>query len=149
MLRIYLDTCCLNRLFDEPAQERVLREAEAVVFVLNRVEAGEWQWIASEALSAEIQQTQDLERRARANLLIGRAWQSVLVDQSRVERARELRSLGFRAFDALHLACAEGAGVDLFLTTDDRLIRRAARAADRLRVRVANPLTWVREVDRE
>src|SRR5262245_38010633 len=139
MLRIYFDTCCLNRLFDEPIQERIRREAEAVVFVLSHVEAGEWQWIASEALSAEIQQTPDLERRARASLLISRAWESVLVDESQVERARALRALGFRAFDALHLACAESAEVDLFLTTDDRLIRRAARVSDRLLVRVVNP----------
>src|SRR5689334_7636984 len=102
MVRIYLDTCCLNRLFDEAAQERVHREAEAVVSVLGQIEAGEWQWISSEALAAEVEQTQDLVRRARANLLIGRAWQSVLLDQPRVERARALQALGFKTFDALH-----------------------------------------------
>jgi predicted nucleic acid-binding protein len=149
MVRIYLDTCCLNRLFDEAAQERVHREAEAVVSVLGQIEAGEWQWISSEALAAEVEQTQDLVRRARANLLIGRAWQSVLLDQPRVERARALQALGFKTFDALHLACAESAGVELFLTTDDRLIRRAARVSNQLRVRVVNPLTAVREVDSE
>jgi predicted nucleic acid-binding protein len=68
---------------------------------------------------------------------------------SRAERARELRALGFRAFDALHLACAESAEIDLLLTTDDRLIRRAARVSNQLGVRVMNPLTAVREVDNE
>jgi predicted nucleic acid-binding protein len=52
---------------------------------------------------------------------------------------------GFADFDALHLACAERAEVDVFLTTDDRLLRRAKRLAAQLRVRVENPATWVRE----
>jgi predicted nucleic acid-binding protein len=50
---------------------------------------------------------------------------------------------GFTGIDALHLACAETAGAGVFLTTDDRLLRLAARHADFLRVNVANPLVWM------
>jgi len=57
-------------------------------------------------------------------------------------RAAELERLGFHAFDALHLACAEAAAADVFLTTDDRLLRAAKRHAAELKVRVENPRAW-------
>jgi predicted nucleic acid-binding protein len=54
--------------------------------------------------------------------------------------------MGFRTYDALHLACAEQATVDVFLTTDDRVLRIATRHTAQLQVRVANPLEWLLEV---
>jgi predicted nucleic acid-binding protein len=64
-------------------------------------------------------------------------------------RAEQLEGMGFREFDALHLASAEGAGVDIFLSTDDQLLRVASRVSNRLRLRVLNPLSWIREVTGE
>jgi hypothetical protein len=44
------------------------------------------------------------------------------------------------------LACAEQATVDIFLTTDDHVLRIATRHTAQLKVRVANPLEWLLEV---
>lgn len=46
----------------------------------------------------------------------------------------------------LPLRCAEAAAVDVFLTTDDKLVRLALRPMERLNLRVENPLTWLKEV---
>jgi hypothetical protein len=43
MRKVYLDVCCLNRPFDDQQQDRVHLEAEAVLLILKRCEAGEWQ----------------------------------------------------------------------------------------------------------
>jgi predicted nucleic acid-binding protein len=43
------------------------------------------------------------------------------VTEEHIRRANDLQSLGYKPFDALHIACAEAARVDAFLTTDDRL----------------------------
>jgi predicted nucleic acid-binding protein len=67
------------------------------------------------------------------------------LEEGDIARGEVLEQAGFADFDALHLACAERAEVDVFLTTDDRLLRRAKRLAAQLRVRVENPATWVRE----
>ncbi|MEK6284516.1 MAG: hypothetical protein AABO57_02105 [Acidobacteriota bacterium] len=56
-----------------------------------------------------------------------------------------MERLGFTGFDALHLACAESGDADVFLTTDDKLMKRAARVSTKLDVRVANPLQWAQE----
>jgi len=58
----------------------------------------------------------------------------------------ELEALGFGAYDALHLACAEQADVDVFLTTDDRLLRLSRECSGMLNVKVDNPLSWLKEV---
>jgi predicted nucleic acid-binding protein len=47
-------------------------------------------------------------------------------------------------FDSLHLAAAESGGADVFLTTDDRLLRAAKQIE--MNITVANPVTWLMEV---
>ena len=146
VIHIYLDACCLNRPFDDQTQARIRLEAEAVILILMRCEAGDWEWIGSEVLDWEIGQTPDPERRRRVGLLAAHIHRSVPVGPSEIDRAQELETWGIAAYDALHLACAESGGADVLLTTDDKLLRRSAARASDLHVRVANPLTWLREV---
>lgn len=47
---IYLDVCCLNRPFDDQTQERIRLEAEAVLLILERCQAGTWWLLGSEAV---------------------------------------------------------------------------------------------------
>jgi predicted nucleic acid-binding protein len=143
MITVYLDACCLNRPFDDQTQDRIRLEAEAVLLILGHVHRGEWRWIGSEVLHLEIAQNPDAERRRRTQVLVGSATESISLDETIERRGNELEALGFGAFDALHLACAEQAQADVFLTTDDGLLRRARRFTDRIQVPVENPLTWL------
>jgi len=36
-MKLYLDTCCYNRPFDDQAQERIHIESEAVLIIIERV----------------------------------------------------------------------------------------------------------------
>jgi predicted nucleic acid-binding protein len=94
----------------------------------------------------EIEQIPDTQKLSRARLLSGLIRQSVEVGEAEVKRAKDLQKEGFQAFDSLHLACAETAKVDVFLSTDDRLLKRAKQISKRLKVRVMNPLAWAEEV---
>jgi uncharacterized protein with PIN domain len=62
-----------------------------------------------------------------------------------VARARTVHGMGVDTFDALHLACAERS-VDIFLTTDDTLIKSIKKHADKITIRVKNPVQWFMEV---
>jgi len=146
MTKIYFDTCCLNRPFDDQTQERIRLESEAVLAVLSRIEKGEWDWIGSEVLMDEIEQTPDTQKLSRARLLSGFIKQTVEIGEAEVERSKELQGEGFKEFDSLHLACAENAKADVFLSTDDRLLKLAKRISNRLHIRVENPLAWVEEM---
>lgn len=64
-MKIYLDACCLNRLFDDQSQPRVRLETEAIALVLEKLSQGEWDWVGSEILLYEINQNPDLENRQR------------------------------------------------------------------------------------
>lgn len=121
-------------------------EAEAVLLILGRCQSREWQMLGSEAIDAEIAQTPDVERRKRVMLLASLAMNKVIVNKQVESRAMELVQLEFKAYDSLHIGCAEMGNADILLTTDDRLMRKAAIHNSVLQVRVQNPVLWLLEV---
>jgi hypothetical protein len=96
-------------------------------------------------LAIEIGRNPDSERRHDVLTLLEFANEVVAPQAKDALRAESLARLGFGEFDALHLACAELGAVDVFLTTDDGLIRRARRYAEVLHIRVENPVSWYQE----
>lgn len=144
--RMYLDNCCLSRPFDEQTQDRIRLETEAILLILARLYTRQWQWIASEVSMFEADQNLDLRQRFRVKFLLTYARQTVSVDVAETSRGKHFESLGFKPFDALHLACAESGNADFFLTTDDRMLKRAKSISSQLSVRVENPLTWLQEI---
>jgi predicted nucleic acid-binding protein len=104
--------------------------------------------MASIVLEAEIRRNPDRGRRNDALELISLAGELLRPHSASIERAKALEALGYGALDALHLACAEQALVDAFLTTDDRLIRQVGRGLGKPTIRVLNPVNWVHEVGR-
>lgn len=144
-MRIYFDACCLNRLTDDQSQPRIRAEALAVERVLKRVREGTVLWISSDALIDELDRNPDSERRM-GNVALSAFAAEVVVETDQVAlRSEALHSVGYGVFDALHLACAEAARVDVLLTTDDSFIRKASRGDGRPRVAVRNPLSWNQE----
>jgi predicted nucleic acid-binding protein len=144
-VRVYLDACCLNRLTDDQEQPRVAEEAEAVEQILRLLRAKTIEWLSSAALKAETSNNPDAERRYEVEVLLLLATNTIPLDSQIIQRAKELEAVGYGAFDALHLSTAEAGSADVPLTTDDRFIKRAARAVGSPRVRVLNPVEWLRE----
>ena len=141
---IYFDTCCLNRPFDEQMQPRIRRETQAISRILDHIRAGYWVWLCSSVLLAEIEQNPDPEQRSEVLDSLTIAHRIVSVGSSEILRGKQLEALGFKELDALHIACAESAGADIFLTTDDRLLGRAKRNISHLYVQIENPYIWLR-----
>ncbi len=94
----------------------------------------------------EVSRIPDDERRQKVAHLSAMAEAKVTVDETVEARAEALAKLGFSAYDALHIACAEAGNAEVLLTTDDRMWRRARRHRDALRVSVENPTLWLMEV---
>jgi len=141
---VYLDTCAINRLTDDLSQIRVREEAAAVETVLDLIDRQQVRWIASTVLRFEIGRNPDTTKRRRANALLDGASEVVTPDEAVLRRAAELTISGYTAFDALHLAVAASSGVEWFLTTDDRLQRRAASHPPAHHLVVLNPVDWLR-----
>jgi len=145
-MRLYLDVCCINRPFDDQSQERIRLEAEAVKFVLDGVSMGQYHWISSGAIDFEVRNCRDATRRLALQVLLELASETVALEEQVIARAESLAAANIRGVDTIHLALAEQAGCDVFLTTDEKLLRRAHRLAGMLRIRVVNPIEWVDEV---
>ena len=139
---LYLDTCCLNRPYDDQSQPRIQLETGAVLAILQRVTVGEIGLADSSVLQFELHRIVDQTRRNGILHFLSYtpAFQplSPMIEQ----RGVELHRLGFKRLDALHLAAAEALKVDAMLTTDDQLLRRAAAHAMHLAVPVLNPVQF-------
>ena len=103
------------------------------------------EWFSSTALEAETSNNPDSERRREVQVLLLLATNTIPLDGHIIERAKRLEAVGYGAFDALHLSSAEAGEANVLLTTDDRFIKRAARRVGSPRVRVVNPIEWLRE----
>ena len=145
--KIYLDSCCVSRPYDDQTQNRIKSETAAILQIISRFWNREWQSITSKTLQFEINQISDLTKRSFVKSLFTSIPQTIFVSvgASETSRGKQLEALGFKEYDALHIACAETGKADVFLTTDDAVIRRAKRLRSQLRVRVENPDTWLRE----
>jgi predicted nucleic acid-binding protein len=140
--RIYLDACAVCRIFDDRSQLRVRQEAEAVEGLLKRFKERRAIWISSDALIDELLEDPDAERRAVSLSLLTLSSENAAIDVATGQRAMELETAGYGAYDALHLACAEKNGADVLLTNDDRFEKRVRRGIGKPRIPVQNPLDW-------
>lgn len=144
-MKIYLDTCCLNRPFDDQRQPRIRLESEAITLILEKIRRREWTWIGSEVLLYEIEQTINAERKERLLSLAQEVNKNIEINEEILERAEKLSALGFGEYDSLHLSAAENSKADVFLTTDDQLQRLADKNKKRLSLIVINPVKWLEE----
>jgi hypothetical protein len=144
-MRVYMDLCCLKRPFDDQAQPRNHLESEAVLALLSaprdRVE-----FLRGAALDLENEQNPVAPRAAKVGTWLQGLALMELPDAALRPRTADLIGLGFKSFDAFHLACAELGGAEVFCTCDDRLLAVVSRCAKDLRVRVVNPIALAQEI---
>jgi hypothetical protein len=140
---LYLDLNCFNRLFDDQSQDRIAQETAAVFVILQRIIDGVDRLIWSDILTFENAQHPLADRRTEIARWAHHTMSTVAVTPQVAARARALTGAGLRPLDAAHLACAEAAACDRFLTCDDQVIRRTRRV--QVGLRVQNPRAYVQE----
>lgn len=145
-MKIYLDSCAIQRPLDTYSHTRVILEAEAVLGLLALCDAGQLELVSSEALEYEIEQSPWPVRREHAKAVLAKARVVAAVNDSAEERAKFLIELGVKPLDALHVALAEAAGVEYFCTCDDQLLRRL-KQIEGLKVKVLSPIALIEEVE--
>ncbi|MCD6489110.1 MAG: PIN domain-containing protein [Thermodesulfobacterium sp.] len=102
--------------------------------------------INSDAIFYEISKIPNLERKEKVFSLISKAQMYIEFNQKILDRAKEIQKLGIKSYDALHVACAEEAKSDIFLTTDDNLLKKLKKNKLKIKVKADNPLNWIIEV---
>lgn len=142
MLKLYLDNCCYNRPFDDLTQEKINLESNAIETILKKHIDKVVQIYKSLAIDYEISKINyENKRRQVEDLYDAMDLQEITFSKDIEERAKELKKYNIKDMDALHIAFAENANIDYFITTD-RLLINASKRAD-LKLKVVNPVEFV------
>ncbi len=131
-MRIYLDLCCFNRPYDDQTQTRIRLETEAKIVLQQKVRDGECELVWSSVLDFENARSPFIEHRRAIGEWRKQARLNILAETDVLQLAHALTACGVGEYDALHVASAIKAGVDVFVTTDDRLLNKL-RGRDDLR----------------
>ena len=146
-MKLYLDTCSLQRPLDDRAQLRIRLEAEAILSALDLVKAGQLELIASDVLDYEIGRNPHPTRREFGEETMAGVQHYIRLSGEIIRRAEEVNRAGIATLDSLHLAAAEAAEADWFCTCDDTFLKKARRLA-KGRTRVVSPLELAEEIEK-
>lgn len=131
-----------NRPFDDWRQMRVKLEALAKLTVQLMMYMRKVDFVWSKILDYEISFNPDPKRRSAILYWRSRAAEYVDATDSLKPRSKEFELLGLKPKDALHLASAEAASCDLFLTTDDGILKKVSFVG---KMKVMNPVSFIME----
>ena len=143
-MRVYLDNCCYNRPFDPQTDLRISLETAAKMRVQALMRSGEVEYVWSDALDYELSQSPNFQEPDMISPWRMDAAEFVDTDDALIDRGEEIERMGIKAMDALHIASAETAGCDWFLTTDKGILKKLQQLGA---MRIANPIEFVMEDD--
>jgi len=148
-MKIYLDTCCYGRPYDEVrhSQERVETEVEIILDVVGLCKALGFPILGSITLKNEIYAISDAQKRRDIVMFYNYAVsEHVKMTNDIFCKAQELNVPGMKKGDPFHAAHAEAANAMFLLTTDAKFESAAAKL--NLSVKVITPINFLPEVER-
>ena len=143
--RLYLDVCTLCRPFDDQNMMRVRLETDAFSLILQSVQDGIYEMIASPVHLKEVEAIQDIRERSKLLFLLNKYGTQPSCDLFRVSvRAEQLYASKLGVVDAVHVAFAEGTS-DFFISCDDKLLKKCKRI--KVQVITMNPIEFCTKED--
>lgn len=144
-MKVYLDTCCYNRLFDDRSNIRNYLERESVLLIFEQVYAGLLEIVGSDIVDNELLKIKDKLRGYKTYRLYMRiiAMKSI-IDNSIEDLAENIRKYTYiKYFDAMHLSVAMKEA-NFLITTDDKFLKNGNRLNNI--IRIVNPIEFMTEV---
>src|SRR5262249_50966765 len=127
------------------SQALIHLESDAVLALLGAAKE-KAEFVRGAALDLENAQNPLLSRAGKVRIWLESLAKLEVPERALGDRTAELMALGFKNFDALHVASAELLGAEVLSTCDDRFLATARRHASILKVRVLNPIDLTREI---
>jgi predicted nucleic acid-binding protein len=141
-MKIYLDVCCFNRLYDDQSYLTTKLESEAKLFVQNEIKQGTFELVWSFMMDYENNANPYEERKIAIA-----EWKSIAVNyiQPHIEirdAGTQLMSAGLKRKDALHMACAIHGQCEYFLTTDKGILNKKIDG-----IEILNPIAFIAKME--
>ena len=142
-MKLYLDNSFLNRPFDNPAEKFNKLEADILFLILELVREGKLILVNSSVIEHENSLNPFPERKIFVERIIRRAKEYQNLNEKIRKRAMEIETtMKIQPIDALHLATAEYAQVEFFITSDYTLVKRYKGD-----LRVIRPLDFIKHYE--
>ncbi len=141
-MRLYLDNCCFNRPFDDQTQIKISLESQAKLEIQRMILENTHTLVWSYMLEYEnMQNPFDI----RKNSII--KWKdiaeiNVSENRSVINMSKNLRQIGLKPKDAIHIACAIESGCDYFITTDIGILKKKTGL-----INIRNPIEFISETE--
>lgn len=140
MIKIYLDNCCYNRPYDNQSYLRISLEAQAKLFVQHLIRVNKLELVTSYVLEYENSRNPHISRRNTIEDFFRNSAKYIGVEENNevLVLTKQIQTSGIKTADACHIACAELAECDYFLTTDDRVLKYKTD-----KVKIVNPVQFI------
>jgi predicted nucleic acid-binding protein len=132
-----------NRPFDEQTHIRIRIETEAKLAIQEEIRRGTYQLIWSYILDYENDKNPFRERQEQIMKWKKYAITDIEENTDIIKTALMLNSKGLQKMDSLHIACAIFAKADYFLTTDDKVIKKANAITE---LEISDPIDFIKKV---
>ena len=142
---LYLDICTLCRPFDDQSLLRIRLETDAYYLIVQALQDKKYSMVVSPVHIEEASAIRDVEERREILAILEKLGTAVECDMAAARaRGEYLHSRKFGIADAAHVAFAE-AIADVFITCDDRLVRKCRR--EKVGVVTVNPVEFTMAED--
>ena len=108
MIKLYLDTCCYNRPFDDLKQEKIRMEAQAIINIIKLHNNGKIEVYKSRAIEFEINKILNSNKRRQVDDLYNAVKaKNITYSYELDKRVLELEEFNIHFMDAYHISYAE------------------------------------------
>lgn len=138
-MKVYLDNSVLNRPFDDQSVPMVRLETIATFFIFGLIEEKKIKLVNSSIIEYENSKNPLFERKIWISAYLSKATFYQTLNSKIKKKAMEIEKLKIPPIDSLHLASAEAARVDYFITCDYNIIRKYKGD-----LKVVNPIDFIK-----
>ncbi len=118
-MKIYLDSCSIQRPLDDQTQLRIATETQIITGIFALWKDGHFKLVGSDALNYEAKNIPDEDRKAFIPEILNDLSPFIELTEEVKITAVKYRNAGIKPLDALHLASAVIAQADFFCSCDD------------------------------
>lgn len=102
-------------------------ETQIFIMLMGMISGGRFDLVNSFALEYENSKNPNIENMLRISDFLGYSTEYISYDKGILDKSLEFEKCGLMGMDAVHIACAQKAKADFFITCDDNLIKKLGR----------------------
>ena len=141
-MRIYLDSCCYNRPYDDQSNITNSLETQAKLVIQGRIRQNKYELCSSAVLYHEVDASPYVSQSDVIRTFI-QDYTSLYVGEEMKDKveslASEIMETGVMYYDACHVASAILAECDFFVTVDKKLLKYSSEE-----IKIISPVDFVK-----